>query len=294
MFSLGEVCALLAPMCWAVAMILYRFAGANASPAAMNLFKNVLATVLLSLTLLALRVPLPEDRSTEDWVRLVVSGLLGLAIADPLVFEGLRRVGAARVAVMDTVYAPVVVGLSWLVLGETPSPAFLVGAVGVIAGITLANVDPEALRGEVSVSGLLFALAGISCTAVGVIIAKPVLAHADLVEVTWTRLLVGVAGQSAFLLVRGQLGEVAAIFRPRAVWRTLVPAAVMGTYVSLLLWLGGFKWAEASVAAVLNQMATVYMLVGARVFLGERLRFRQVGGALLAAGSALFIVLARV
>ena len=293
MFSLGEMCALLAPMCWAVAMVLYRIAGADASPGAMNLFKNVLATVLLSLTMVALGVGVPEGRSVEDWVRLAVSGLLGLAIADPLVFEGLRRVGAARVAVMDTVYAPVVVVLSWLVLGEVLSADFLIGAVGVVVGITVANVDPGALRGKVPVSGLLYAVGGIACTAVGVVIAKPVLANSDLVEVTWTRLVIGVAGQVVFLLARGQLTEVAAIFRPRAVWKSLIPAAVMGTYVSLLLWLGGFKWADASVAAVLNQMATVYMLVLARVFLGERLRPRQLAGALLAAASALFIVLRR-
>ncbi len=293
MFSVGEMCALLAPMCWAVAMVLYRIAGANASPAAMNLFKNVLATVLLSATLLVLGVSLPHDRSPEDWVRLVVSGLLGLAIADPLVFEGLRRVGAARVAVMDTVYAPIVVFLSWLVLHEVLSPDFLIGAGGVVVGITLANVDPAALRGRVPVSGLLYAVAGIACTAVGVVIAKPVLAHSDLVEVTWTRLVVGVVGQCGYLLARGRLGEVAGIFRPARVWKTLIPAAIMGTYVSLLLWLGGFKWADASVAAVLNQMATVYMLVLARVFLGERLRGRQLVGALVAAGGALFIVLRR-
>jgi drug/metabolite transporter (DMT)-like permease len=44
---------------------------------------------------------------------------------------------------------------------------------------------------------------------------------------------------------------------------------------------------------VLNQMATVYMLVLARVFLGERLRRRQVAGALVAAGGALWIVWAK-
>ena len=57
-----------------------------------------------------------------------------------------------------------------------------------------------------------------------------------------------------------------------------------------MLWLGGFKWGQAAVASVLNQMATVYMLVLARVFLGERLRKRQVVGAIVAAGGALWIV----
>jgi drug/metabolite transporter (DMT)-like permease len=60
-----------------------------------------------------------------------------------------------------------------------------------------------------------------------------------------------------------------------------------------LLWLGGFKWAPASVAAVLNQMATVYILVLARIFLKETIRPQQALGALLAAAGALFIILTR-
>ena len=39
------------------------------------------------------------------------------------------------------------------------------------------------------------------------------------------------------------------LHRPSAVWRTLVPASVLGSYVSMLLWIGGFKWADASVAS---------------------------------------------
>ena len=274
-------------------MMLYRVAGARTTPAAMNLFKNVLASGLLGITVLVLRVPWPEGRPPEDWIRLGVSGILGLGLSDLLIFEGLRRIGAARVAVMDTVYAPIVVTLSWLVLGETLSPTFLLGAAGVVVGIAVANLDPKAWQGDFQPSGMVFSVAGIACTGLGVVIAKPVLEHSDLVEVTLTRLVVGVAAQVAFLLVRGQLGAVAAVFRPSVAWKTLVPAAIVGTYISLLLWLGGFKWADASVAAVLNQMATVYMLVLARFVLKESLRPRQVLGAAVAAASALFIVLGR-
>jgi len=89
----------------------------------------------------------------------------------------------------------------------------------------------------------------------------------------------------------GRGSEAMVAFRPGPLWRTLVPAAFVGTYLSLLFWLGGFKWADASVAAVLNQMATVYLLLFARFVLKEQLRPRQVAGSLLAASGALWIVL---
>lgn len=302
---LGELCALLAPLAWSVAVILFRQSG-SAPAVSLNLFKNTLAIVLLSLTLLIAGIPLPSDRPWADWGRLVVSGLLGLAVADTLLFEGLRRIGAARLAVVDTAYAPVVVLLSTLVLGEEPTPAFFVGVVVVVGGLLLATVRPPPERGpdgetaaqarasarELAI-GTLYAFCAITGTAVGVVIAKPVLAEANLVEVTWTRLVAGFLGQVVWIVATGR-GSLAIIaFRPGRLWRTLLPGAFIGTYVSLMLWLGGFKWADASVAAVLNQMATVYMMGLAWLVLGERLGVRQVLGGLLAAGGALWIVYAR-
>jgi drug/metabolite transporter (DMT)-like permease len=290
----GEICALIAPMCWSVAIILYRRSSEKADPGAMTLFKNGFAVVLLTLTLLAARIPLPTDRPLGDWLRLVVSGVLGLAIADTLLFEALRRVGAGRLAIVDTIYAPVVVVLSWLFLGEQLTPIFLVGGAAVVAGVAVANIerptDAAVDRRAVAI-GMLFGLGAISGTAIGVVLARPVLQRSDLIEVTWTRLLAGVVAQVLFLLVRGRGTEIAAAFRPAPVWRTLLPAAFIGTYLSLIFWLGGFKWAAASVAAVLNQLATVYILVLAWLVLGEPVTGRRVLGGALAVAGALVVIL---
>ncbi|MES2641734.1 MAG: DMT family transporter [Myxococcota bacterium] len=300
--TLGELCALLAPLAWSVAVILFK-RSSSAPAISLNLFKNTFAVVLLSLTLLVLRIPIPTDRSAEDWTRLIVSGFLGLAVADTLLFEGLRRIGAARLAVVDTIYAPLVVLLCWVFLGEQPNTSFILGGVMVIGGVTLASIDPDALKKDVGIEGVaaarevslgaFYATLAIAGTAIGVVIAKPVLEGSDLIEVTWTRLVAGMIGMIVFTVVRGRGQEAMVAFWPGPLWRTLIPAAFFGTYLSLIFWLGGFKWADASVAATLNQMATVYMLVFARYVLKETLRPRQVVGSLIAGAGALWIVLHR-
>lgn len=293
--SLGELCALLAPLTWSVAVILFK-RSSSAPAISLNLFKNTLGLVLLSLTMLVMGISIPRDRSAEDWARLTFSGFLGLAVADTLLFEGLRRIGAARLAVVDTIYAPMVVLLCWAFLGEQPNASFLVGGALVIGGVTLASVDPEALSREAGrevTLGALYATLAIIGTAIGVVIAKPVLERSDLIEVTWTRLAAGLVGLIVFTVVRGRGADALVAFWPGPLWRTLVPAAFFGTYLSLIFWLGGFKWADASVAATLNQMATVYLLVFAHYVLKEALRPRQVVGSLVAAAGALWIVLHR-
>lgn len=292
--NLGELCALLAPLAWSVAVVLFK-RSSGAPAISLNLFKNVVAIGLLGVTLLVLGVPFPSERPVGDWVRLLASGLLGLAVADTLLFEGLRRIGAGRLAVVDTVYAPIVVTLSWLFLGEELDASFLVGAAAVIGGVTLASYDPGSIAREggreVGI-GTVYALLAITGTSIGVVIAKPVLASSDLVEVTFTRLVAGAVGMGIWVVARGRGAEAMVAFQPGPLWRTLLPATFVGTYLSLLFWLGGFKWADASVAAVLNQMATVYLLVFARFVLKETVQPRQAAGAIVAAAGALWIVLA--
>lgn len=289
----GEVCALLAPLCWSIAILFYRRSSDLASPMAITLFKNSFAVALLALTMAVMGEGIPLDRSAADWLRLVVSGVLGLAVADMALFEALRRIGAARIAVVDTIYAPTVVALSVLFLDEVLTVGFLAGGALVVAGVGIANLRAEETTDRAPFVGTMFGLVAITGTAVGVILAKPVLERSGLVEVTLTRLVAGVLGQLAFVAVRGGAAEAFSAMRPSPVWWTLVPAAFTGTYLSLVFWLGGFKWADASVAAVLNQMATVYVLVLARAVLGETLTRRQVAGAAVAAAGALVVVLSR-
>lgn len=291
---LGEICALTGPLCWSIAVILYRRTAEGADPAQMTLFKNAVAVGLLSLTLVAIGGELPADRALRDWLALIASGVLGLAIADVLLFEALKRIGAARLAVVDTLYAPLMVGASWLVLGEELGAGFLSGAAVLLAGVALANADtgfggPGPERRALLVGSAL-GMPSIACTAVGVLLTKPVLEGADLIEVTWTRMSAGLIGQAAWMTLRGQGASMRAAFRPSPVWRTLLPATFIGTYLSLILWLGGFKWADVSVAAVLNQTATVYVLVLARVVLREPVPPRRALGGLIAAVGAGLVV----
>lgn len=290
---LGELCALLAPMCWSIAVILYR--KTDLPPAAMNLFKNGLAAVLLTLTMLVLGIDVATDRSASDWAMLVVSGLLGLAVADTLLFEGLRRIGAARLALVDTTYAPLMVTLAWAFLGERPGVGFLLGAAAVVGGNAFANVNLQratnADRDRHLWPGLLLAFAAVAGSGASVILVKPILEASSLVEVTWIRLVAGIAGQLAYAAIRRDTATLVDAFRPSPQWRYLVPGALLGTYVALLLWLGGFKWADASVAAVLNQLATIYIIGLAWVVLGESVSRRQLVGASLAVTGAIVVLL---
>jgi len=283
----GEFMALGCGLCWAISVMLFRRMGA-VDPWVVNLFKNIVASALLLLTLLAMGRGLDWTRSTEDWCRLAGSALLGLTLGDTLFFAGIQRIGASVAAVTDCAYSPLVVGLSVLLLGETISGGLVLGVPLVVAGlVTVAWNKPGSLR--VDRKGVAFALGGVVASALGVIVAKPALVRSNLIEATTVRLIVGALSLVLVQAATGRLRVSLAVFRPQPLWRALLPASVMGTYISMILWLGGIKYAPASRAALLNQMATVFMLLLSRLS-GEIVPKRRWLGAGLALAGAVAVL----
>lgn len=293
--GLGELLAVGCALAWAGGIILFKRTE-SVSPAGMNLFKNVLAAALLAATLPIVGGGVDLERSPEDWLRLIVSGVLGIAVADTLFFVGLKRVGAGMVAILSCVYAPLVVALSVVLLHEPLRAPFAGGAALVAAGVFVA-VWPAAgglrpAQRAVDAASIVIIVGSVSLTALGIVIAKPALDHGDLVEVTWIRLLAGIVGQVLWLAPSRARREAFGVLRPQRAWRSLGPAALLGTYVSMLLWLGGSKYTYASVAAVLNQLATAFTLVLAWLVLGERSSPRRWAGGLTSmVGAAIILAL---
>jgi drug/metabolite transporter (DMT)-like permease len=288
----GEIMALGCALCWSIAVLLWRKVGTH-DPRALNLFKNTVASAMLCLTLLAMGRGFDTTRSTEDWLRLFASAVLGLTVGDTLFFMGLQRIGASVAAVTDCAYSPVVVILSVLLLHETPKVALLWGAPLVVAGLLVVSWQPRGVvpgRLHVDRKGVLLAVAGVVATALGVVVAKPALGRSDLIEATTVRLLFGTVSLVAWQASTGDFRSALGMFRPQRLWVWMLPATVAGTYVSMVLWLGGIKYTEASTAALLNQMATVFLLILARLFGGEVVPPRRWLGAGLALAGAVAIL----
>jgi len=89
---LGEALALSAAVVWSTSIILFKRSEAI-RPLGMNLFKNVVGTLLLGATLLVIGRGFDTARPASDWARLIASGVLGIGVADTLIFTALRRLG---------------------------------------------------------------------------------------------------------------------------------------------------------------------------------------------------------
>lgn len=277
MIGKGEAFSILSALAWAIGVILYKRLGERLPPLALNLRKNALVLAALLPLLLAVHgFGLPALEPNEVAICLA-SGLIGIGLADTLYFRALNEVGAARMGIVGNFFSPFVIVLAFFFLGERLSAVQLAGFALVTAGVLVIGaargpaVDAAALR-----RGLATGVLAVLLMAIAVVMVKRVLEYADLLWVSTIRLLGGVAGMLAIGAVIG--GARAPVPLDRRGWAMLLVGALVGQLLSMLLWLGGYKYTSASVAAVLNETASVFIVLLAWLFLGERINRRKAAG----------------
>ena len=119
--------------------------------------------------------------------------------------------------------------------------------------------------------GILLGAGAMALMTYGIVLAKPILDVADfpLIPATTIRLLAGPVLLALFAGASPQRSAHFKAFRPTAVWRLSVPGSILGTYLAMSLWVAGFKYADASVAGILNQTSIVFAIVLATLILKE-------------------------
>jgi drug/metabolite transporter (DMT)-like permease len=304
---------------WALGSHLFRRAlgrsdgGAAPTPAAANLFKNLLAAAVFVALLLASGASLPD---AAGWPALLLSGFFGFAVGDTLYFAALPRCGVQLAAMVALVHVPAAVVLAWIARGETLAMGALLGGAIVVAGVAL--VVSEAPRDRVGDArtrraGIALAAAGAVAQAAGVVSGTSAMQGVDVLGGTLARMCGGVAG--AFLLAfalgcvprrwnascapagtapdrRGiarELGDLARPWTDRDARRGLFVAALFGSVIGLPIFHYALRGLPSGVAAVLFATTPLFTLPLGLV-LGERHGLRAVAGTLLGVAGVALVV----
>jgi len=280
----GELMSLLTALVWGISVILFKKSGETVHPVSLNLFKNLFATVLFSLTLLAISEPLKRDAPTTEYLLLLLSGAIGIGIADAVFFRSLNLLGAGLSSIVDCLYSPFIIILSTIWLGERLRVVQLVGVGLIMGAVLLVSYG----RGERRISrhdlrwGVIWGVASMALMAVGIVMVKRLLERSPLLWVTELRLIGGTAVGLATLLFFPNRRRIVASLVKSADWRYVLPGSFAGAYVAMVLWLGGMKYALASTASALNQTSNVFVFIFAVLFLKEALNLPRILGITIA------------
>jgi drug/metabolite transporter (DMT)-like permease len=291
--NVGEALAILSALAWSAGVIIYKRLGETIAPTRLNLAKNLIVLALLVPSML-LFGGAPPQLSASDLAVTLLSGVLGIAVADSMYLTALNQLGAARMGILGNLYSPFVILLSFLFLGERLGPLQLLGFALVSGGVLVVsarNSEEPAERRALRRS-LALGAASILLMAVAIVLVKRVLEAQPLIWMVALRMLAGTGGLLLIFVLRRQSpwpapGEIA-----RINWPILLLGAFVGQYLSMLLWLGGYKYTSASVAAILNETTSIFIVLLAALFLGEALTRRKLLGVALTISGVACMLLA--
>lgn len=288
---LGEFFAFITALTWSCAVILFKKSGERVHPAGLNQFKNVLTVLLLVPTMLLLSMPFFPTAPVNDYLLLIASGIIGIGIADTLFFRSLNLLGAGRSAIVDCLYSPSIIGLSILFLGESLNLLQGTGALLIVSAVLAIAGEREQYsidREELFIGILLGALAMITM-AVGVVLAKPVLERHDVLWVTLVRLVGGISILFLYFYIHPERKAIIQSVVTVSHRGYTLAGSFMGGYVSLILWLSGMKYTQASIAAALNQTSNIFVFIFAAIFLKEKITPIRIGAITLGITGAIMV-----
>ncbi|MGJ8663952.1 MAG: DMT family transporter [Marinicella sp.] len=288
--GLGEFLSLLCALLWAFAVICYRKAGDHINVSAMNLFKISLTLVLMIPTLYFTDGFSPPELTINDWLLLLVSGFFGIMLADLFYLRALQLIGAGLTGLTGSLYSPFVVFLSLFYLGESLNSWQILGMALVVAGVIVISYRRKSLTTQhPPIKGFIYAALGVFFTALGIVMIKPVTNEIPFFWIITIRTVGGILTMFLFnMILQKNLNPLSIMQSKGKYW--LLAGAFLGQYLSTMVWVAGYKYTSASVASILNEMASIFILILGWLILKEELNRRKIIGSIISISGVMLVL----
>lgn len=296
---LGEIASILTAFCWSANSVFFTLAGRRVGSQAVNVVRlwiALVAMVLLHLVLYGSPFPFHAGSSALTWLGL--SGLVGFALGDALLFEAFVRLGPRLAMLVMTLWPVLGALLAWAFLGERMGVGKVVAMAVTLAGIALVVSErsgaPDEGKPHHATVGVLLALGGALCQAVGFLWSKVGMSQdVGPIPANLIRVSAGVLALTVWLALRGQALEPFLRMKDRRAFGLITLGGLSGPVLGVLLSLVAVAKAQhLGVASTLMSLSPVILLPVSALFLKERISLRAMAGtALTLSGAAgLFLV----
>ena len=122
---------------------------------------------------------------------------------------------------------------------------------------------------------VLFGILAQIFTAISVLMVRPIMDNHSIISVAMIRFSVGLFVTIFYLLLTKGIHYLKETFRSGLVDPYIVSGSILGTYLSVIFWLAGFKYTLASRAAVYNELSIIMIIIMASLFLNETMTKRK-------------------
>ncbi len=299
---LGEISALLTAIFWMVTSLSFEAAGKRIGSLQVNLIRLYIAFIIYSVYLYIVRgLPFPVDATTEAWLWLALSGVVGFAIGDLLLFQAFVVVGARISMLIMALVPPITALIGWAILGETLSLQSITGMVVTITGVTMVVLKPDKsdkddnTRKKIKLSypliGILLAFGGAVGQAVGLVLSKYGMKDYDAFAASQIRVLAGLVSFTLIFLFMNRWDKVKIGLKNKKGLLFTVLGSVFGPFLGVSFSLLAVQNTSTGVAATIMSIVPVLLIPPAVFIFKEKVSLREVIGSFIAVGGVALLFL---
>ena len=290
---IGEIAAIGAAIVWACATWIYGQFGHRFSAMQLNIVKGLVASVMMLLVMPLIPMPDFELSANHFWI-LAISGFIGIAIGDSAYFAALKRIGANKTLLLESLAPPLSGVLALMFLGAALTLQSWLGVVITTLAVTFVVFQPSNSVSDDSTnqtqwSGIGYGLVASVCQASGVVISHYALVSGDIPPLLGAliRLTIGVFAvmmiipfveRKPYSSIKRDLWEMTKLDK---LW--LLSAIFVGTFLALWLQQIALKNANPAIAQTLIATSPVFILV-IYALKGEKVSKQSLIGTLAAVG----------
>jgi drug/metabolite transporter (DMT)-like permease len=294
---LGEIAALGTALLWSLTYVQFTLAVRKIGAARLNRLRLLAALALLMVTHAVLfRAPVPLHAEPARWGWLILSGVIGFAVSDAMLFSALLHLGAHRTSLVMALVPVFSALLAWGAFGERLTSMQVIAALVTLAGVTVvvsARSDPSGREADHRTGvGILFALGAAAAQSLRYVLSKQGMTGGfPVVSANTMQIAAATAAVWALALLRGEVRDsFAALVRRRAV-PTTVGGAITGPFLGVTLSLVALAKAPVGIASTLMALPPIALLPLSRLLFKEAVTARAVFGTALAVGGVALLFL---
>lgn len=295
----AEMAALGTAVLWSISAVCWSAAGKRMGALGVSVIRLLLATVMLMAARWAVwGSPLPQEPHDAFWL-LVLSGVLGMAAGDLLLFRSFVLIGP-RLGMLILSLSPIFVTLIAMAFMHEMVPArALAGIVLTVGGIALVVSEPrrdgvEHGHGRQFIVGVLLCTGSSLLTAIGFVLTRAASKAAgdafNSYDAATIRVISGTLASCLLVPLAGKLPDVFKGIRDRKAMLAVVIGVVVGPVLGVWLSMIAFGGLQAGIATALINTSPIVMIPIGYLAYRDRPSLRAIAGTIVAVAGVFMLM----
>ena len=306
---LGEMISIGVAFSWTATALLSEMGSKRMGNVTLNFVRMAIALIFSAILFWVVTgSPLPAKASTEAYMWMMLSGLVGYVIGDFCLFQCYIIIGSKFGQLFMTL-APITAAImAWITLRQELRATAIIAMAVTLTGIAITVLgrgdNNHKLSLKLPLNGVLFAIGAAVCQGVGLVLSKIGMNHyeASMTEPcqSWIlpfyanvfRCIAGIVGFALLLAFHEGFGSLRRNIADRTSMTVATLTTIFGPFVGVGCSLLAVQYASAGIASTLMALTPIIIILPAWWLFKQPITLKSVIGALISvAGVSLFFLL---